>query len=47
MGIEIKIALIVELGSTGPDDSEFPWPQLRSTLADVRHLRRTFGTARC
>jgi hypothetical protein len=47
MGIEIKIALIVELGSTGPDDSEFPWPQLRSTLADVKRLRRTSSAVRC
>jgi hypothetical protein len=45
--IEIKIALIVELGSTGPDDSEFPWPQLRSTLADVKRLRRTSSAVRC
>ncbi len=47
MGVEIKIALIVALGSTGPDDSEFPWPQLRSTLADVKRLRRTSGSVRC
>lgn len=45
--IEIKIALIVALGSTGPGDSEFPWPQLRSTLADVKRLRRTFGAVPC
>jgi len=38
-GIEIKIALIVELCSTGADDPEFPLPQLRSTLADVKRLR--------
>jgi len=25
-GIEIKIALIVELCATGSDDPEFPWP---------------------
>lgn len=42
-GIEIKIALIVELCSTGADDPEFPWPQLRSTLADVMRLRRKLG----
>jgi hypothetical protein len=47
MGIEIKIALIVELGSTGPDDSEFPWPQLRSILADAKRLRRMSGAVRC
>ena len=46
-GIEIKIALIVELCSTGSDDQEFPWPQLRSTLADVKRLRRNFGVVQC
>jgi hypothetical protein len=45
--IEIKIALIVELCSTGSDDPEFPWPQLRSTLADVKRLRRRFGSVQC
>jgi hypothetical protein len=44
MGIEIKIALIIELCSTGSDDPESPWPELRSTLADVKRLRRAFGT---
>ena len=38
--VEIKIALIVECCSTGPDDPEPPWPQLRSTLVDVERLRR-------
>ncbi|MDB5393099.1 MAG: hypothetical protein JWM91_605 [Rhodospirillales bacterium] len=47
VGIEIKIALIVELCSTGSDDPEFPWPQLRSTLADVKRLRRRFGSVQC
>jgi hypothetical protein len=42
-GIEIKIALIVEFCSTGSDDPEFPWPQLRSTLADLKRLRRKLG----
>ena len=45
--IEIKIALIVELCSAGSDDPEFPLPQLRSTLADVKRLRRAFGTVGC
>jgi hypothetical protein len=46
-GIEIKITLIVELCSTGPDDPESPWPQLRSTLADVKCLRRKCGAVQC
>jgi len=46
-GIEIKIALIVELCSTGSDDPEFPLPQLQSTLADVKRLRRQFDDTRC
>jgi hypothetical protein len=45
--IEIKIALIIELCSTGSDDPESPWPELRSTLADVKRLRCAFGTVRC
>jgi hypothetical protein len=47
MGIEIKIALIVELCATDSDDPKFPWPQLRSTLADVERLRRRLGAMRC
>ena len=46
-GIEIKIALIVELFSTGSDDPEPPWPQLRSTLADVKRLRRNCDAVQC
>jgi len=46
-GVEAKLALIVELCTTGSDDPEFPWPQLRSTLADLRRLRRRIGVARC
>jgi hypothetical protein len=42
-GIEIKIGLIVELCSTGADDPEFPLPQLRSTLADMKRLGRKCG----
>jgi len=43
MGIEIKIAVMIELWSTGSDDPESPWPELRSTLADVKRLRHAFG----
>jgi hypothetical protein len=46
-GIEIKIALLVELCSTGSDDPEFPLPQLCSTLADMKRLRRKFGAIQC
>lgn len=42
-GIEIKIALIIELCSTGSVDPEFPSPQLLSTLSDVRCLIRECG----
>jgi hypothetical protein len=39
-GVEIKIALMVRLCSAGSDDPDFPLPQLRATLADVKRLRR-------
>jgi len=41
LGVEIKIALMVKLCISGSDDPDFPLPQLRSTLADVKRLRRT------
>jgi hypothetical protein len=38
VGVAIKIALIVELCATGPDECEFPWPQLRAVLAEIEQL---------
>ncbi len=34
-GIAAKLALMVETGEAKPHDPEFPWPQLRSVLADL------------
>ena len=45
-GIEIKLALMMELCSAFASDPEFPLPQLSSTLADVRRLRRTLDALR-
>ena len=45
VGIAIKIALIVELCSTGPNDQEFPWPQLRAVLAEIEHFPRSRASA--
>ena len=42
-GIEIKIALIIELCSAGSEDPDFPLPQLLSTLGDVKCLIRERG----
>jgi len=46
-GVEIKIAMMVHLCSAGSDDPKFPLPQLRSTLADARRLRRSLDALRC
>jgi hypothetical protein len=47
VGVEIKIALTIKLCFSGCDDPEFPLPQLRSTLADVKRLRRSLEALRC
>jgi hypothetical protein len=39
-GIAAKLTLILELGQPSPQDEEFPWPQLRSALADLQRLAR-------
>ena len=39
-GVEIKLALMIQLCAAFSDDPDFPLPQLRSTLADVKRLRR-------
>jgi hypothetical protein len=46
-GIEIKLALMIHLCSAFSDDPEFPLPQLRSTIADVKRLRRALDAPRC
>jgi hypothetical protein len=46
-GVEIKLALMIQLCATFSADPEFPLPQLRSTLADVKRLRRTLDALRC
>lgn len=45
-GVEIKVALMVQLCAAYADDPEFPLPQLRSTLADVKRLRRALEALR-
>lgn len=37
-GVAIKISLIAQMCSTGPTDTEFPVPQLRTTFADIQRL---------
>ena len=46
-GVEVKLALMIQLCSAFSDDSDFPLPQLRSTVADVKRLRRALDTLRC
>jgi len=46
-GVEIKLALMIQLCSAFSDDPDFPLPQLRSTIADVKRLRRALDTLRC
>ncbi len=42
-GIEIKISVMMALCRAGSDDPDFPLPQLRSTLADIKQLPRQPG----
>ena len=46
-GVEAKLALMIQLCATFSDDPDFPLPQLRSTLADVKYLRRALDALRC
>jgi len=46
-GVEIKLALMIQLCTTFSDDPDFPLPQLRSTLSDVKRLRSTLAALRC
>jgi len=38
-GVEAKLALMLRICRDGSDDPDFPLPQLRSVLADVKYLR--------
>jgi hypothetical protein len=46
-GVEIKLGLMIQLCAAFSDDPDFPLPQLRSTLADVKRLRRALDALRC
>ena len=46
-GVEIKRALRSQLCAAFSDDPDFPLPQLRSTLSDVKRLRCTLDALRC
>ncbi|ATQ70785.1 hypothetical protein CQW49_22665 (plasmid) [Methylosinus trichosporium OB3b] len=37
-GVAAKLAIVIQLGEPSPTDAEFPWPQLRSALADIARL---------
>jgi hypothetical protein len=45
-GVEIKLALMIQLCSAFSDDPDFPLPQLLSTLADVKRLRSALDALR-
>jgi hypothetical protein len=38
VGIAAKLSLIVRMGEASADDEEFPWPQIRSALVDLRRI---------
>jgi hypothetical protein len=46
-GVETKLDLMLHLSSVFSDDAEFPLPQVRSTIADVKRLRRALDALRC
>jgi hypothetical protein len=46
-GVEIKLTLMIELCAAFSDDPDFPLPQLRSALSDVKRLRCTLDALRC
>lgn len=37
-GVAAKLTLVLELGQPAPREQGFPWPQLRSALADLQRL---------
>jgi hypothetical protein len=37
-GVAAKLAIVIQLGEPSPTDVEFPWPELRSALADIARL---------
>jgi hypothetical protein len=46
-GVEIKLALMIQLCDAFSDGADFPLPQLRSTIADVKRLRSALDALRC
>ncbi|PWB80181.1 MAG: hypothetical protein C3F11_18680 [Methylocystaceae bacterium] len=37
-GVAAKLSIVIQLGEPSPKDTEFPWPELRSALADLARL---------
>jgi len=37
-GVAAKLAMVLSMGQSRSDDGEFPWPPLRSVLADLQRL---------
>ncbi|PWB83008.1 MAG: hypothetical protein C3F11_08835, partial [Methylocystaceae bacterium] len=37
-GVAAKLSIVIQLGEPSPKDPEFPWPELRSALADLARL---------
>ncbi len=37
-GVAAKLAMVLSIGQSRSDDDEFPWPPLRSVLADLQRL---------
>lgn len=46
-GVEIKLALMIQLCAAFSDDPDFPLPQLRSVIVDVKRLRSALDALRC
>jgi hypothetical protein len=46
VGVETKLRLMIHLCSVFSDDAEFPLPQVRSILADVKRLRQALAALR-
>jgi len=46
VGIETKLGLLIHLSSVFSDDPEFPLPQVRSILADVKRLGKALAALR-
>jgi hypothetical protein len=44
-GVAAKLAMVLSVGQSRCDDVEFPWPPLRSVLADLQRLGRLPNSA--